>query len=291
MPIKLLALDIDGTLLTSRGELTSRNRAAIDEARQIGIQVVLLTGRRFGSAYTLLHELEIDVSLISHNGALTKDTKTLETLNVHPLEIETAGNVIRTARAFGADMICCCDEPRGAGKMFIEGISENNKSLQRYLDKYRDSVVEVPDLLESVQQPPIQMMFSGRCSLMEEFAGQLQSALGEQIRLFKTRYQQADLTILDAVNTKASKGNSLAEIAKQHGVAREEVMAIGDNHNDLTMLQYAGMGILMANAEEELKQMGFTMTSSNEEDGVAKAIEKYILKPNSIVDCGLRIAD
>ena len=83
--------------------------------------------------------------------------------------------------------------------------------------------------------------------------------------------------ILDAVNFRASKGDSLAKIADQLGVEREEVMAIGDNHNDLTMLSYAGLGVVMANAEDELKRQGFSLTSSNEKDGVAEAIEKYII--------------
>jgi hydroxymethylpyrimidine pyrophosphatase-like HAD family hydrolase len=147
----------------------------------------------------------------------------------------------------------------------------------RYLNKYRDSVMEVPDLVEFVKEPPIQIMFSGHCAQMELFAGKLLAVMGERIRLFKTRYLQYDLTIIDAVSIRASKGDSLSRIADRHGIARAEVMAIGDNHNDLTMLEYAGLGVVMANAEEELKDMGFAITSSNEEDGVAEAIERYII--------------
>jgi hydroxymethylpyrimidine pyrophosphatase-like HAD family hydrolase len=172
----------------------------------------------------------------------------------------------------------CCDDPHGLGTMVIENISADNRSLHRYLDKYRDSVVEVADLLEYVDHAPIQMMFSGRCDPMDEFAGSLEAAMGERLRLFKTRYRSVDLTILDALSDTASKGSSLAMIAQKHGIGREEVMAIGDNHNDLTMLRYAGIGVVMANAEAELKQVGFELTSSNEEDGVAEAIEKYLLQ-------------
>jgi hypothetical protein len=277
MPIKLLALDIDGTLLTPRGELTPRNSAAINRARQLGVQVVLVTGRRFNSARELVQRLELDIPLVSHNGALTKNIETLETLDFHPLDTAIARAIIGVGREFGADMICC-DDPQGLGTMVIEGVSPDNKSLHRYLEKYRDSVVEVPDLLEYVDHPPIQMMFSGRCDPMEELAECLKAAMGEQIQLFKTRYRSVDLTILDALSDKASKGASLETVAQRHGVAREEVMAIGDNHNDLTMLRYASLGVVMANAEDELKQMGFETTSSNEEDGVAEAIERHILK-------------
>jgi Cof subfamily protein (haloacid dehalogenase superfamily) len=277
MPIKLLALDIDGTLLTPRGELTPRTRAAIDEAIERGVHIVLVTGRRFGSAYPLLQEFGLDVPLISHNGALNKDTRTFNTIELHPLEIDISRDIIRTARMYGTDMICCSDEPRGLGKIVIEGVSESNQSLVRYLNKYRDSVMEVPDLVEFVKEPPIQIMFSGPCAQMELFADRLLAAMGERIRLFKTRYPQYDLTIIDAISSRASKGDSLSSIADRHGIAREEVMAIGDNHNDLTMLEYAGLGVVMANAEEELKELGFALTSSNEEDGVGVAIERYIL--------------
>ncbi len=276
MRIKLLALDIDGTLLTPLGELTPRNSAAINRARRSGVQIALVTGRRFNSARELVQRLELDVPLVSHNGALTKNIETLETLDYHPLDTEIARSIIGVGREYGADMICC-DDPDGLGKMVLDGVSKDNKSLHRYLDKYRDSVVEVSDLLEYVNHPPIQMMFSGHCDPMDDFEQNLKAAVGGQIQLFKTRYRSADLTILDALSVSASKGSSLAMLARKHGVAREEIMAIGDNHNDLTMLRYAGLGVVMANAEDELKQMGFELTSSNEEDGVAEAIDRHIL--------------
>lgn len=276
MPIRLIALDIDGTLLTPRGELTPRNRAAILEARRAGIEVILVTGRRFASARALLLELGLDVPLVSHNGALTKNVETLETLDFHPLDAGIAREIIRLGRDFGADMICC-DDPHGMGTMVIEGISETNRALNRYLDRYRESVVEVDDLFEYVQQSPIQMMFSGRCDPIDSFAKDLEVAMSGRIRLFQTRYRSVDLTILDALSTTASKGVSLSALAEQRGIPPAEVMAIGDNHNDLPMLQFAGLGVVMANAEDEMKQYGFIETLSNEEDGVARAIESYAL--------------
>ena len=281
MPVKLLALDIDGTLLTPRGEISPRTSQAINEARQRGVFVVLVTGRRFGSARELVLRLELDIPLVSHNGALTKNIETLETVDFHPLDADTARRIIKIGRQQNVDMICC-DDPHGMGTMVIEGISEKNRAMHRYLDKYRDAVVEVPDLLDYVQTAPIQMMFSGCCDPIDEFAETLAEAMdspsGNKIQLFKTRYRSVDLSILDVLSLTASKGSSVAAVAAQHGITREESMAVGDNHNDLTMLHYAGLGVVMANAEDELKQMGFALTTSNEEDGVAQAIERYILK-------------
>jgi hypothetical protein len=276
MVIRLLALDIDGTLLDSRGEISARTREALDEVRRRGVLIALVTGRRFRSARPIVQELGLAVPLISHNGALTKNVSTLETIGYHPLEAETARAVIRLGRECGSDLICC-DDPDGLGVMVIEGVSAENTALHRYLDKYRDSVVEVRDLLEYVDHAPIQVMFSGRCAQMDRFADHLQAAMNGRLQLFKTRYPKADLTILDALSTAASKGAGLEAVARTHGLSRDEVMAIGDNHNDLTMLRFAGCGVVMANAEDELKQAGFALTSSNDEDGVAEAIERYLL--------------
>ena len=277
MPYKLIALDIDGTLLTARGEITPRTSQALNQAKQLGVQVVLVTGRRFSSARELVLRLELDVPLISHNGALTKNIETLEVVDFHPLDDSTAREVIGFGRQHGVDIICN-DDPHGLGKMVIEGISPDNKALHRYLNLYRSSVVEVEDLLSYVQSPPIQLTVSGPCEPTDKFGERLSEALGDRIQIFKTRYRTYDLTILDVMSLAASKGKSLAAIAARHGIAREEIMAVGDNHNDLTMLRYAGLGVVMGNAEDELKQMGFEQTASNEEDGVAQAIEKFILK-------------
>lgn len=276
MPYKLIALDIDGTLLTTRGEITPRTSQALNQARQLGIQIVMVTGRRFNSARELVLRLELDIPLVSHNGALTKNIETLEVVDFHPLDDKVAREVIHFGRQHGVDMICN-DDPHGLGTMVIEGISPDNKALHRYLNLYRSSVVEVPDLVSYVQSPPIQLTISGRCDPTDEFEIKLREAMGEQIRIFKTRYRSFDLTILDVLSLTASKGESLAAVAARNGIAREEIMAVGDNHNDLTMLRYAGLGVVMANAEDELKQMGFEQTASNEEDGVAQAIEKFIL--------------
>lgn len=277
MPFKLIALDIDGTLLTTRGEITPRTSQAINKARELGVQVVLVTGRRFSSARELVLRLELDIPLVSHNGALTKNIETLEVVDFHPLDDGIAREVISFGREHGVDMICN-DDPHGLGTMVIEGISPENKAMHRYLNLYRSSVVEVPDLLGYVQSPPIQLTVSGRCDPTEEFELRLREATEGRVQIFKTRYRSYDLTILDVLSMTASKGESLATIATRHGIAREEIMAVGDNHNDLTMLRYAGLGVVMGNAEDELKQMGFEQTASNEEDGVALAIEKFILK-------------
>lgn len=276
MPIKLLALDIDGTLLNRKSVVTPRVREALDEAQRRGVLIALVTGRRFSSARPIVQELELSIPLVSHNGALTKNITTLETIQYHPFASTTAREVIQLGRDFKADIICC-DDPHGMGVMVMEGFSPENRALEMYLKKYWDSVVEVPDLLAYLQHAPIQIMFSGTCDHMDKFCQQLEATIGERAKIFQTRYRKFDLTIVDVISPSASKGEAVADLARTHNIAQAEVMAVGDNHNDLPMLYYAGIGVVMANAEDELKNLGFNLTASNEEDGVALAIEKFIL--------------
>ena len=279
MPIKLLALDIDGTLLNRKSKVTPRVREALDAAQAQGVHIALVTGRRFSSARPIVQELELSIPLVSHNGALTKNITTLETIQYHPFDNATACEVIRLGREYKADIICC-DDPHGLGTMVMEGFSPENRALEMYLKKYWDAVVEVSDLLDYLQHDPIQIMFSGKCDRMDEFGQILETIIGDRAKIFQTRYRQVDLTIMDVLSPAASKGEAVAELAATYGIAREEVMAVGDNHNDLPMLRYAGLGVVMANAEDELKQLGFEVTTSNDEDGVAVAIEKFILSNN-----------
>ena len=276
MPVKLLALDIDGTLLNPKSEVTPRVQAALDQAQEQGVLIALATGRRFSSARPVVEQLNLSIPLISHNGALTKNITTLETIQYHHFACDTAREVIQMGRDFKADIICC-DDPDGLGKMVIEGFSPDNRALKSYLKKYWDSVVEVDDLLGYLSHDPIQIMFSGTCDQMDIFCEALEIQIGERAQIFQTRYRSFDLTIVDVISPNASKGKAVEFIAASHGIAQSEVMAVGDNHNDLPMLRYAGVGVVMGNAEEYLKQMGFALTASNTEDGVALAIEKFIL--------------
>ncbi|HXM35018.1 MAG TPA: HAD-IIB family hydrolase, partial [Pyrinomonadaceae bacterium] len=132
MPIRLIALDLDGTLLNSRGHLTERNRQAITEARQCGVRVALCTGRRFRDARPIALELGLDVPLISHNGALTKHAETLETVAVLPLPLLPAQKAVRVGRQFGADALVS-DDHEGLGILVYDHLSGDNPSLRRYI--------------------------------------------------------------------------------------------------------------------------------------------------------------
>jgi 5-amino-6-(5-phospho-D-ribitylamino)uracil phosphatase len=286
MGIRLVALDLDGTLLNSRGELTGRNRAAIAGARARGVSVALVTGRRFRDARPVALELGLDVPVIAHNGALTKHARTLETVAAVLMPAEAARAVVRLGRAHGADALVS-DDHTGEGVLLYDHISEGNTALAKYIAWSRRvvgpgaaaSIRQVPSLEEYLDHDPLHIAFSGGCAAMERLGELMAGELGGAVKLLLTLYPKADFALLDVLHPSASKGAGLAAVASEQGVAREEVMAVGDNFNDLEMLEYAGTGVLMGNAEPVLRTRGnFHTTATNDEDGVAEVIERFVLR-------------
>lgn len=286
MAIRLIALDLDGTLLDSRGELSERNRAAIDEARGRGVGVAVVTGRRFRDARPLALELGLDVPLIAHNGALTKHARTLETVSAILMPLEAARSVVRFGRSRGADALVS-DDHVGEGTLVYDHISEGNTALAKYIAWSRRVVGEeaarairrVPSLEEYLDHDPLHIAFSGGCSAMKRLAEGMQGELGGAVKLLLTLYPKMDFALLDVLHPLASKGAGLAAVASEQGLTRDEVMAVGDNLNDLEMLEWAGTGVLMGNADPSLRERErFHTTASNDDDGVAEAVERFVLQ-------------
>lgn len=292
MTISLLALDLDGTLLDSRGQISERNRVAIEKAREQGVHVALVTGRRFRDSRPVALELGLDVPLISHNGALTKHAETLQTVSVLPLPRDAAIKALRVGQAAGADALLS-DDHEGLGVLIYDHIRGGNSAAHKYIawarrihgDEGADAVKQVDSLEEYMKGDPIHLSFSGGCEEMDQLDEKLKTTLGSTVKILSTKYLEQDFTLLDIVNPAASKGAGVAAAAAELGVNREEIMAIGDNYNDLEMLLFAGTGVVMANAPLSLREIaGLHPTTSNHEDGVALAIEQFILNRTQLIN-------
>lgn len=288
--IRLLALDLDGTLLDSRGQLSERNRKALSEARRRGVEVALVTGRRFRDARPLALELALDAPVISHNGALTKHARTLETVSALLLPLEEAREVLSVGREHGGDALLS-DDPEGAGVLVYDHLSDDNVALARYIawakrihgDEASQAVRRVESLEKYMTHPPVHIAFSGSCEAMRNLGCVIERELGSRVKILATMYAKQDFALLDIIHPEASKGAGVAAAARELKLMREEVMAIGDNLNDLEMLQYAGTSVIMGNSEPSLRSFlrdvaRFHTTATNDEDGVALAIEEFILK-------------
>jgi Cof subfamily protein (haloacid dehalogenase superfamily) len=283
--IKLLALDLDGTTLDSRGKVPAANREAIRAAEAAGVLVTIATGRRFRDAQPVGLELELNAPLITHNGALIKFAESGETVHYALHSHETSLEIVRVGKGFGGDALVSID-PHGIGMLLYDRVSDDNVPLQKYIrwsetlhGRGGEPSVEHVRVLEDVihTHDVVHISFSGHCAAMRDLEASLKDELGDGVTILATIYQALDFTLLDILPPDASKGHGVAHLAGLHGITRDEIMVCGDNFNDLEMLEYAGTPVVMGNADPSLLQgREFYTTLSNDESGVAAAIERFI---------------
>ena len=277
MAIKLVAVDIDGTLLDSQGRLPDDNARAVRESVQRGIKIILITGRRWGMAKRVADWLDLTFPIIVHNGALTKSLLSAERMASQFIAPEVAVEILSKTEEFLEYTVLHRDSTSD-GQTVIHASCQQNPIMTGYLGQLPQSVIQVDSLMEGIDSDLIQVMFAGPLPAMlgieERLSGQ---GIAMKIRLTKTYYPAKNLGIIDILDKACSKRSALEFMTGYYGFLPEETMAIGDNHNDLEMLEYAGIGVIVANCVEELKGRGFEETLSNNDLGVARALERFVL--------------
>jgi len=272
---RLLALDIDGTLLRSDKTISPRTLAAVFDARRFGVRVVLITGRRHPAARRIVEQLGFDLDLVLHNGALIIENGAV--LRCLPLARDLALRAVAIGRACDADPVLHCGH-LGEGRLMIEGIAPSNTLLVYYLDRSHPDVTSVPVLDDALAEDPIQVMFGGGIEAMGQLHARLTEELGQAVRIDRTIYPASDVLFLDVLQAGVGKAEALRFLQRRWKVAAEETLAIGDNWNDHEMLEAAGLGLVMGNADPEMLRLGLGVLPTNDEDGVAIAIEREILR-------------
>jgi hydroxymethylpyrimidine pyrophosphatase-like HAD family hydrolase len=271
---RLLALDIDGTLLRSDKTISPRTLGAVVEARRRGVRVVLVTGRRHPAARRIVEQLGFDLDLVLHNGALIIEGG--EVLRCLPLPRALALRAVAIGRDCAADPVLHCGH-LGEGRLIIEGVEPSNTLLVYYLDRSHPDVTSVPWLDDALAEDPIQVMFGGGIEPMAALRERLDAVLGAEVRIDRTIYPAQGVQILDVLRAGVGKAEALAFLQRRWSVGPEETLAIGDNWNDHEMLESAGLGLVMGNADPEMLRLGLPVLPTNDEDGVAVAIEREIL--------------
>ena len=277
MPVKLIALDIDGTLLDSRWQVSEANRTAIAEAARRGIEVALVTGRRYDFAMPVARHLDAPLTMIVNNGALIRSNDGRTHLR-HLLPQRVAGQVLRLTKPWREGAAVIFDRPL-ENQLMLERLDPDDSLRYAYYSRNKEFIGLANPLETCLTEDPIQVMLSGNVAAMREAERALRAApFAEEYALAVTMYESRDFAMIDVLNPICSKGASLAEWVALRGFAREEVMAIGDNHNDLEMLTFAGIPVVMGNGVPELKTYGWYETGTNDENGVARAIEQFALR-------------
>jgi len=274
--VRLIALDIDGTLLDSFSKLPEANLRALAAATARGIEVVLVTGRRYDFALPIARQIPCPLTMIVNNGALVKSVEGATYLR-HLLPSPTAREVLRVTPEFRRGTAVVFDRPR-ANQVVFEEIDWEDPQRKDYYLRNRDFISRVAPLEDCLTEDPIQVMCSGSVGEMRRAAEALRQIQAKiPFSLAVTYYEHRDFGMVDVICPNCSKGSTLAEWTAQRGYTRGEVMAIGDNHNDLEMLEFAGLPVVMGNGVAELKTQGWRQTLSNDDGGVAAAIETYAL--------------
>jgi Cof subfamily protein (haloacid dehalogenase superfamily) len=274
-PIRLLATDIDGTLLNPQFQISEGDLSALRRAHGAGIEIVLVTGRRHTFALPIARQLGFDLWLISSNGAITRSLSG-ETFHRDLMPKENCRQLCEAMQEFRGHTVLTFDkETKGA--IVLERLDELSESIRRWLEKNMEYIELVAPIEKALVTDPVQAMFCGSMARMAEALQALDcSGLDRLVTVQRTEYPARDLAIIDVLNAGCSKGHALERWAERRGFRREEVMAIGDNHNDVEMLEFAGHPVIMGNACAELRGRGWIVTLGNDQCGVAAVVESLL---------------
>jgi Cof subfamily protein (haloacid dehalogenase superfamily) len=274
-PVSLIATDIDGTLLNPQFQISPGDLAALRRAHAAGIEIVLVTGRRHTFALPIAQQLGFDLWLISSNGAVTRSLSG-EKFHRDLMPRQTCLDLCAAMQEFRGHTVLTFDkETKGA--IVLEHLDDLNASIRRWLEKNMAYIEFIVPIEKALVADPVQAMFCGSMARMAEALSALNAAdLGNRITILRTEYPERDLSMIDILNSGCSKGHALARWAAHRGYHRDQVMAIGDNHNDVEMLEFAGRPVIMGNACEELRARGWSITLGNDQCGVAAAVAQLV---------------
>jgi Cof subfamily protein (haloacid dehalogenase superfamily) len=284
-PVRLVAIDMDGTLLpTFAQKIGDRTARALKAAQQAGIIVAIATGRRTAYTAPLLEGLGLraDTPLITSNGAVVK-TLGGEAIDRCHMEARVARGLCGLLREFGA--VVFTFDRLGRGELILEELEQTHGRIALWVEANRGAIEVVKPLEDALPdgEDPIQGMVTGTLARMREAQQALKASQWRaSCECIFTEYPARDLSIVDLLPPGVSKGWALERLANRLGVGRKETMAIGDNWNDVDMLEWAGQGVMMGNAAVELRTMakmrGWKQAPPNDQDGVAVVLEAAVTK-------------
>lgn len=264
MNYRLIAVDLDDSLLGNDLKISEANRRALYAARDQGVDVTIATGRMLDSALPYIHELEVDIPVITFQGAYLKDTQTGDTLIKKSVPMDYTREIIEECKKRNLHL-----QVYNENTYFFE---KDNHFSRLYHKATGIQGEEAGDLIEIMKEEPIKLIIIDEQQKIAELRQYFEDRYGDvlQVLISKPIY-------LEFTNIKATKGNALARLGEMLKIPREEIMAIGDSYNDISMLEYAGLGVAMDNAPDQVKSYARYVTKGNDKDGVADAVRRFVL--------------
>ncbi|MDY5213289.1 Cof-type HAD-IIB family hydrolase [Intestinibacter sp.] len=271
MEYKLIVSDMDGTLLGDNHKITKENKIALSKALQKGVKIVPASGRIYNSAREHFDFLDINTPLIACNGAIIKETKTNRLIYKNSIPNDICLKIIDV---FEKNKIYY--QLYSENTMMCKNLSkEDKKKTQERLKNFFNDDINIhfgDDLKEEVGKHQILKIIA----IDDHDMDKLKRVKSELNEIEDIETTSSWFNNVEIMHKGVNKGEALKELVKYLGIQREEVIAFGDNYNDLDMLKFAGMGVVMGNADDAVKKQGDYVTSTNIENGVAKAIYKFL---------------
>ena len=274
--IRLIGIDVDGTLLDTRGQMPQANIDAIHDAVAAGLHVALVTGRSYPFARPIADPLPASLTLIVSNGAVERGMDGA-TFAKRLLDRHVARAVLDVTRPFrdAAALVFDRDADR---QVIFETMDWEHPARKAYWSRNQSLIAQAVPLEDALVEDPIQVMFNGGVDTMRALVEALRGD-ARDFAVALTEYVRRDFSLIDVTAPAATKGQALAWRAAQLGLTRDEVMAVGDNFNDLEMLEFAGLPVVMDNSVPGLKERGWAVTGDNDHAGLADAIRRFALGP------------
>jgi Cof subfamily protein (haloacid dehalogenase superfamily) len=261
---RLIAADLDGTLRPERQSFTPRVRQAVRQAQERGVHVVMATGRMYRTAQPFALDLGLQDPIICDHGATIRDPSTGETLMQLRMPVDLARQVIENA-APDLTLVACVDE-----EFYISRLTEHAVA---FVGSYAgDHLHQVGDLSRFLDRGPQKLVFVNEPEVSSRLLVDLTARFGALLQVVQSFPRYVELT-----HREVSKGKAVEWLASGWGIPREEVIAIGDQGNDCSMIEWAGLGVAMGNAIDGVKAIANYVAPSAEEDGVADVIDRYVL--------------
>jgi Cof subfamily protein (haloacid dehalogenase superfamily) len=272
MNYRLLAVDLDGTLLSDQETISDKNLNSLKKADKKGVQVVITTGRSYNSAHRYIHALGMAHPTITYNGAvITKETEVMKRV---ALNNRIIGDLIKLLKDMSYPPIIYLPD----NKKYYETFGRYSEDFLSFSKGFENDLVKVDNLAARTWEDVIRIsVVTGKHDVTLLHA-ELKHRFGRDIRTVDTYFPAWNFWLFEILHTQCSKSKGLEYLCEEYGISQQEVIAVGDNNNDIDMINWAGLGCAMKNGlDAVIMEADYVTEKTNNEDGVAEVIERFIL--------------
>ena len=273
---RMIAIDLDGTLLSPEGKVTERAKAAVHSCLSAGLLVCFATGRNWTESKTVLEAVAHYDSAVFVGGAHVVDTKQEVTLHRTMMESSLAADVCRELESSGHAVLALQDTGTAGVDYLITADGTLNPATSQWMRLTSAKVHRVPSLADYAHEHTIRVGIVAEPDEVARVERELAESFGERIMMMSIRVPQAGVTVLEVFDPAVNKWEGIMHVARKHGIEPEQIIAIGDDVNDVPMISRAGLGVAMGNARDEIKAIAKRVIGHNKDEGLAVFLEELV---------------